>query len=151
MSKTSITQKRQIPVESLTVNVGANFVNNIAEELRVYQTPLDRPEPFNPHAASLSPSSPGFSGQVSQPTTSGGAFDWTLDQSSMQNPTSSSPPPLHLSDNMTQVRTGKAALMAQQYQNAPQSTQHMDFGENGEQEPRLLRLPSVSPPSYTHR
>ena len=36
MSNTPITQKRQIPVESLTVNVGANFIGDFAEELRVY-------------------------------------------------------------------------------------------------------------------
>ena len=59
----------------------------------------------------------------------------------------------YVSGNTAQPRTGKAALIAQQYQNVHPPVQHEDsgarFNENDEEEAGPSHLPTEVPPTYT--
>ena len=63
--------------------------------------------------------------------------------------------PTYVSGNTAQPRMGKAALIAQRYQNVQEPVQLEDsgirFNEGREEEPGSSRLPAEVPPSYTAR
>lgn len=130
----------------------------------------DRVEPFNAAPAtpatpgSLPPSSAGLSGRGPQSVYSDSSSNQPLNPTQTalrsQNPSqySQSGPGeagvTHVSSTSTQPRTGKAALVAQQYENVPEEPiQYQDsgmrFNDTGGQEPGSSQLPREVPPMYS--
>ncbi|KAF9643343.1 hypothetical protein BDM02DRAFT_1511226 [Thelephora ganbajun] len=123
----------------------------------------DHVEPFNATPATPAPSSPGFNRPGPQSAYSDSSSNQPLNPSFGQavsplpSQYSQSGPSeaglTHVTSTTAQPRTGKAALMAQQYQNVQQPIQYEDsgvrFNENGEQEAGPSNLPHEVPPSYT--
>ena len=123
------------------------------------QTLLDRVEPFNATPGSP-PVSAGFNGRGPQSAYSDGSsnqplnptFGQTVSNSQYTQSGPSEPGVTHVSGISAQPRTGKAALMAQQYDNIQQPVQLEDsgvrFNEDGEQA-GPSQLPTEVPPTYT--
>ena len=123
------------------------------------QTLLDRVEPFNATPGSP-PVSAGFNGRGPQSAYSDGSsnqplnptFGQTVSNSQYTQSGPSEPGVTHVSGISAQPRTGKAALMAQQYDNVQQPVQLEDsgvrFNEDGEQA-GPSQLPTEVPPTYT--
>lgn len=129
----------------------------------------DRVEPFSiapatPATPGSAPSSMGYSRPGPQSAYSEGSSNQPLNPAFRQTVvsphssqfTQSGPSEdgvTHASGTSALPRTGKAALIAQQYENVQQPTQHSDsgmrFNEGGEQQPGPSQLPQDVPPTYT--
>jgi len=127
----------------------------------------DHVEPFNAASTTHAPSSAGFSGPGPQSAYSDGSSHQPLNPSMRQTLVSSHPSqysqsgpsdttgPRYVSGITAQPRTGKAALIAQQYENTEQPVQLTDsgvrFNANGEPEEVAgpSQLPVEVPPTYT--
>lgn len=131
----------------------------------------DRVEPFN--AAPTTPATPGspplssagFSGRGPQSAYSDSSSNQPLSPSFGQTALRSQPSQYsqsgpseagvtYVSSTSAQPRTGKAALVAQQYENVPEEpVQYQDsgirFNETGGQEPGSSQLPRDVPPTYS--
>jgi len=125
----------------------------------------DHVEPFHSTAVTPAPSSAGFNGPGPQSVYSDGSSNQPLNPSARHTLSAhtsqsghSGPSDLagltYVSGTSAQPRTGKAALMAQQFQDVQQPVQLEDsgvrFGET-EEEPGPSQLPNEVPPSYTPR
>jgi hypothetical protein len=128
----------------------------------------DHVEPFNATATTPARSSAGFGGPDPQSTYSNRSSSQPLNPGVRQSTVSSMLSPsqytqsgpteggiTYVSGNSAQPRTGKAALIAQQFQNVQQPVQHEDsgarFGETVEEEAGPSQLPTEVPPLYTPR
>jgi len=121
--------------------------------------------PFSPPATTPTRLSTAFGGPVRQSTYSDGSSNQPLNPAVRQSYMSSIPSQpqtqsgpseggiTYVSGNSAQPRTGKAALIAQQYRNTQQPVQLEDsgirFNENVEEEAGPSQLPHEVPPSYT--
>jgi len=117
----------------------------------------DHVEPFNANATTPAPSSTGFTGQGPQSAYSDGSSNQPLNRQTLPSQYSQSGPsdasgPTHVSGITAQPRVGKAALIAQQFQDVQPPVQYEDsgvrFNPNGE-EAGPSHLPAEVPPSYT--
>jgi hypothetical protein len=116
---------------------------------------LDRIEPFN--AASTTPASPppsaiGFSRPGHQSAYSNGSSSQPLNRQTFIS-TQSGPSEGGVTQASTQPRSGKAALIAQQYEDVQEPVQFQDsgvrFNQPAGQEAGSSQLPTEVPPTYT--
>jgi len=114
-------------------------------------------EPFNATPATTpAPSSAGFTGRGPQSAYSDGSaqpLNPSLGQATGQSGPSETGLTYVSGSSVTQPRTGKAALIAQQFRDVEEAVQLEDsgirFNENGQQAAGPSQLPSEVPPTYT--
>lgn len=130
------------------------FIDHLSKKVRgLRMTFLDQIEPFNASTTSP-PSTAGLGRPGPQSAYSEGSSSQPLNPNMRQSQTGPSEAGLtSVSGISAQPRTGKAALIAQQYENTPDPVQYQDsgirFNETVEQEAGPSQLPTEVPPTYT--
>ena len=110
---------------------------------------LDHIEPFNAApATSPPPSSTGFGRPGPQSAYSDGSSNQPLNRQTFVS-TQSGPSEAGVTQASTQPRTGKAALIAQQFEDVQEPVQFQDSGMRFNQEAGSSQLPTEVPPTYT--